>query len=375
MRHLYVHVPFCPVICPYCDFHVLRRTKNSVNRYLDYLKKEATLLYNKQPYFLNTLYIGGGTPSFLRDKELETLFSSLPWRYAHKPEITLEINPGTVTRGRLEFFRSLGVNRLSIGVQSFNDNLLRFLGRSHNAATAKRTVEEAMSLGFSVSIDLILALPEQDARAELKTATALGVDHVSAYTLQIEPGTPFALRRLATSQDNEASAFALALEILGDAGLLRYEVSNYARPGSESRHNLAYWRMDSWGGLGPSAAAHFFSSGEKIISRRTTNPPLPRWLAGEPPETVELGPLDYVKESLMMGLRTRAGVDLITLEKRSGLELRRTLARAISSLGEAGLIKLTGSLLTPSNAGLDRLHEVVLRLWEPLEASYSSDFS
>jgi len=375
MRHLYLHVPFCPTICPYCDFHVLRRTKGAVVAYLERLEKEAARLFELHPESLDTIYVGGGTPSFLRDAELERLFAALPWQVDERAEITLEVNPGTVNRRRLETIKNLGVNRLSIGVQSFDDNTLRFLGRTHDAATARRTVKEALDLGFSVSLDLMLALPGQNVRAELETAAALGAGHVSAYTLQIEPGTPFALRRLAAEADDEAAAFALARKILGAAGLRRYEVSNYARPGAESRHNLAYWRMNSWGGLGPAAAAHFLTGEERVVSRRTTNPPLPRWLAGEPPESVELGPLDYAKEVLMMGLRTREGIDLRKLEEHSGLELRRTLAEKVGELADGGLLRLDENRIAPTDAGLDRLHEAILQLWETLETAYSADFS
>jgi len=375
MRHLYLHVPFCPTICPYCDFHVLRRTKGAVVAYLERLEREAARLFELHPESLDTIYVGGGTPSFLRDAELERLFTALPWAVEEGAEITLEVNPGTVNRRRLETIKNLGVNRLSIGVQSFDDNTLRFLGRTHDAATARRTVKEALELDFSVSLDLMLALPGQNVRAELETAAALGADHVSAYTLQIEPGTPFALQKLATEPDDEAAAFALARKILGAAGLRRYEVSNYARPGAESRHNLAYWRMNSWGGLGPAAAAHFLTGDKQVVSRRTTNPPLPRWLAGEPPEIIELGPLDYAKEALMMGLRTREGVDLRQLEKRTGLELRRTLASTSNELADGGLLRLDENRIAPTDAGLDRLHEAILQLWEALETAYSADFS
>jgi len=375
MRHLYLHVPFCPTICPYCDFHALRRTRGAVAAYLDRLEEEATALFARHSGELETLYVGGGTPSFLRDGELERLFASLPWRFAGRAEITLEVNPGTVNRERLQRFAKLGVNRLSIGVQSFADETLRFLGRPHNAAAAVRTVEEALELGFSVSLDLMLALPGHSARSDLETAAALGVDHVSAYTLQVEPGTPFALRGVATDPDDEAAAFTQAREVLGAAGLQRYEVSNFARPGAESRHNLAYWRMNSWGGLGPAAAGHFLSREKGVVSRRLTNPPLPRWLTGEAPETVELGPLDHAKEALMMGLRIREGVDLAALQERTGLELRQSLVEVADELERAGLARLTGNRLFPTNAGLDRLHEVILKLWEGLERAYPSGFS
>ena len=368
MRHLYVHVPFCPTICPYCDFHVVRRGRGLVERYLDRLEQEAASLHASHPGPLDTLYVGGGTPSFLRDRELERLFAALPWRLTAGAEVTLEVNPGTVNRARLELLAALGVNRVSIGVQSFDAAMLRFLGRTHGPAAALRTVEEALGLGLAVSLDLILGLPGQNPRAELETAAALGAGHVSAYTLQVEPGTPFALRGVSTDPDAEAEALALARRVLGAAGLSRYEVSNYAAAGAESRHNLAYWRMDSWGGLGPAAAAHFLTGDPARPSLRRLNPPLPRWLAGEDGRTEQIGPLAHAREALMMGLRTRAGVDLAALEARVGLDLRRPLASA--GLEELG-VELVGGRLRPDDAALDGLHRVILRAWEALEAAYS----
>lgn len=225
MQHLYLHVPFCPTICPYCDFHVVRRYGDVVEAYLKRLAQEARGLFEQHPGPLTTLYLGGGTPSFLRSHELEALFRALPWNI-EAAEVTLEANPGTLNPERLGLLRELGVNRISLGVQSFQDSVLKTLGRAHGRTGALRAVEMSLEAGFHTSIDLILGLPGQDVEADLAQATALGVEHVSAYTLQVEPGTPFALRGLAPDPDSEAQALALAQEVLGTAGLARYEVSN-----------------------------------------------------------------------------------------------------------------------------------------------------
>ncbi|HGY09614.1 MAG TPA: radical SAM family heme chaperone HemW [Oceanithermus profundus] len=371
MRHLYLHVPFCPTICPYCDFHVVRRGPGLVERYLERLEAEAAELYARRPGALDTLYLGGGTPSYLRDRELARLFTALPWPLAPDAEVTLEANPGTLNPARLEHLRSLGVNRISIGVQSFQDPVLARLGRAHKGRGALRTVEEALAAGFRVSLDLILGLPGQDAAADLETAAALGVGHVSAYTLQVEPGTPFALAGLEPDPDHEAEAFELARAVLGRAGLARYEVSNFARPGEEARHNLAYWRMAEWGGLGPAASAHFFTPEGPALAERLTNPPLPRWAAGEPPAREAIGPLEHAKEALMLGLRLREGVEPTALEARTGLPLASALAPVLEERQAQGLVRLEGGRLRPSDRGLDRLHGVVLALWEALERAYS----
>ena len=372
MRHLYVHVPFCPTICPYCDFHALLRSKDAVAGYLERLEVEAAALYQRYSDPLRTLYLGGGTPSFLRDSELERIFAILPWRLAADAEVTLEANPATLSKKRLQHLRRLGVNRLSIGVQSFDDAVLLRLGRAHKSRAALTAVESALEGGFRVSLDLMLGLPGQNVSADLETASALGVGHVSAYTLQIETGTPFALNGIRTDRDEEAEAFLLARRILQRAGLVRYEVSNYARPGEESQHNLAYWRMNAWGGLGPAAASHFFGGSPGVVSRRLTNPPLPRWRKGEPPFEEKITPLEHVKEALMMGLRTSAGVDLKELAQRTRLrDLELVITNAAEQAVSAGYLRRSGVLLRPSHAGLDRLHQVVISLWQGLESAYS----
>jgi len=358
---LYIHVPFCPTICPYCAFHAVRRTKGAVPAYLEKLRADARALAPRLSP-LKTLYFGGGTPSYLREDELVRLFDlGLP--LAEDAEVTLEANPGTLNKSRLGLLRALGVNRLSIGVQSFDDGVLRALGRAHRAKGAFRAVEEALAAGFRVSVDLILGLPGQDAAQDLRTAAQLGVGHVSAYTLIPEPGTPLA--HLEPDPDREAEALAAAREILGQAGLLRYEVANFARPGEEARHNLVYWRMGFWAALGPTAASHEPANAPGFFALRRTQPPLHRWLAGEPPRVEEITPKEHVREALMMGLRTREGVDLAELAARSGLELT-PLLEAARPLAEAGWLELSPPRLAPTDLGLDLAHQLVLRLWEAL---------
>jgi len=334
---LYVHVPFCPTLCPYCDFHVVRRGPGWVEAYLRRLKEEAQALHERFPKPLRTLYLGGGTPSYLRDRELVALFQSLPWALAEGAEVTLEANPGTLSPGRLQ---DLGVNRLSLGVQSFQELVLKFLGRAHGRKGALRAVEMALEWGFRVSIDLILGLPMQDVEADLKEAARLGVGHVSAYTLQVEKGTPFALLGLKEDPEREAWAMERAEEVLGETGLFRYEVSNFAREGEEARHNLVYWRR--------------------------TAPPLPRWLRGEAPKEEAISPLEHAKESLMLGLRLREGVDVGAVEERTGLALFPLLQGRAVELAQEGLLQVLGKRLLPTPKAFPLLHRVVLALWEAL---------
>lgn len=377
MRSLYIHVPFCPTICPYCDFHVVRRYGGVVEAYLERLAEEAAALHQRFPGPLETLYFGGGTPSFLRGHELERLFAALPWRLSLGAEVTMEANPGTLNPERLTLLKHLGVNRLSIGVQSFQDTVLKTLGRAHGRKGAFQAVEMSLEAGFRTSIDLILGLPGQDFEADLREAAAIGVGHVSAYTLQIEPGTPFEIQGIRLDEDLEAAAFEMAEQILGEAGLERYEVSNFARPGEESRHNQVYWRGEFWGALGPAAVGHYPKDveargsrleGHEVYSVRATNPPLPRWLAGEAPSLEVISPLEYAREALMLGLRLREGVDITLVEGRSGLELWARLKKTVRELEERGLIWTHQTHLGATRVGLPLLHRLILQFWEALRA-------
>ena len=365
MASLYVHVPFCPTLCPYCDFHVVRRGPGWVEAYLRRLKEEAQALHERFPEPLRTLYLGGGTPSYLRDRELVALFQSLPWALAQGAEVTLEANPGTLSPGRLRLLQDLGVNRLSLGVQSSQDPVLKFLGRAHGRKGALRAVEMALEWGFRVSIDLILGLPMQDVEADLKEAARLGVGHVSAYTLQVEKGTPFALLGLKEDPEREAWAMERAEEVLGEAGLFRYEVSNFAREGEEARHNLVYWRAGFWLALGPAATGQYPGEGGAYALRRTA-PPLPRWLRGEAPKEEAISPLEHAKESLMLGLRLREGVDVGAVEERTGLALFPLLQGRAEELAQEGLLQVRGKRLLPTPKAFPLLHRVVLALWEAL---------
>ncbi len=365
MKHLYVHVPFCPTICPYCDFHVVRRHGGVVAAYLERLAEEARTLHQQYPGPLRTLYFGGGTPSFLRSAELRALFAALPWDIGGA-EVTMEANPGTLNAERLQLLRSLGVNRLSLGVQSFQDGVLQTLGRAHARKGALKAVEMSLEAGFRTSLDLILGLPGQNLEADLREARALGVGHISAYTLQIEPGTPFALANLHTDEEQEALAFERAEEILGEAGFVRYEVSNFALPHQESQHNRVYWQLGFWGALGPGAAAHLpAKSGKALYAFRTTNPPLPRWLTGEAPVVEEIGPLEHAREALMLGLRLREGVDVGSLEARTGLDLWSPLRSVVEQMASEGYLKVMGKHIRAKN--LSTIHPLILQLWNALD--------
>ena len=340
---LYLHIPFCSAVCPYCDFSVMRVVEAARRRFVDHIVAELPLAAPEwtDPRPFDTVYFGGGTPSLLTVDELARLLDAcrqhLP--LAAQPWIFLEANPEDVTSSSCAVWRDLGVRTLSLGVQSFSDNALRFLGRRHNAQQARTAVEIAQAAGFdTVSLDLIFGLPGQTGEAwqrDLEAAVALGPGHVSCYQLTIHERTRFgvAAKRgelVELPQDNQATLFELTHRLLADAGWRAYEVSNFARGGEhESRHNKKYWDHTPYLGLGPSAHSLAMANGTAApAARRWWNElRTPRWdkrvAAGERPVEAEesLGPLALATEDVLLGLRTTAGIDLDRFAESYGLDL------------------------------------------------------
>jgi len=308
---LYVHVPFCARICPYCDFAVRTGTARSRAAYVESLLGEIALCGELKQWDFETLYFGGGTPSMLDSQQLSRILQALPDGW-----IFLEANPEDVTLENVAAWRALGIRTLSIGVQSFDDASLRFLGRQHDGAAARRSAEIALSAGFeTVSLDLIYGLPDQTQQAwrqQLETAIELAPQHLSCYQLDLLEGTPMARQKLTELPDDaQADRFELTHELLAEAGLTPYEVCSFARaPAHQSRHNSKYWHHTPYLGLGPSA--HSFDGRRRWWNARKlpdykeciANGQLPR--SGE--ET--LGPEALQLEALMLGLRTVAGIAL-----------------------------------------------------------------
>lgn len=366
----YLHVPFCPHVCPYCDFHKMRRDEGLVAAYLDRLVREIAAAgegRGRRP--LRTIYLGGGTPSHLSDEELARVTRALDAAFGFPAthETTIEADPLTFDAGRLRFFRELGFGRVSIGLQSTQDAVLEFLGRQHRGREGLAAIDAALAAGFEVSADLITAVPGQDAAADLESVVATGVPHVSVYTLTIEPYTPFALRRVRVDEDRAADDYEHAAEILAGHGFRRYEISSHARPGHEAIHNQVYWHGEHFLGLGPSAAG--FLPTADGLGARVHNPPIKAWLAGQEPQREELTAEDHVLERLMTGLRTSRGVDLDALGARTGIDVRARWARVLTEEEAAGRLVLDapgdgdrgrGATLRATPAGL-RLLDAVLR--------------
>lgn len=366
---LYLHVPFCPQVCPYCDFHKMRRHEGLVARYLERIEAEAAALAARYPGPLRTLYLGGGTPSHLLEHELERVLTALRrgWGGLGALETTLEADPGTFDAERARGWREAGITRLSIGAQSTDDAVLRTLGRGHDGAQALRAIADALRAGLAVSTDVITTVPGQDARRDLVAIAASGAQHVSVYTLTIEPHTPYAQRGIVVDDERAADDYELAEAVLAAHGLERYEVSNHARPGFESHHNRAYWRGDWWLALGPSAASFEPPApGDPpgTLGVRTRNAPIKTWLLGQAPERTPVDGPTLALELLMTGLRIREGVDLAALRERSGVDVPRRYPRALGLALRHDLLALDGDRLRATRAGLPRLNAVLRRFFD-----------
>ncbi len=360
---LYIHVPFCPSVCPYCDFAVTIAGEERREAYVEGVIREAALHAGLGLEF-DTVYLGGGTPSSLRAAQLRRVLDGLgrQLRLARGFRLHLEVNPEDVSEPTVEAWRELGVAFVSLGVQALDDAGLRALGRRHTAAEARAATRLLVAAGFgTVSVDLIFARPGQAAaswRAELKQVAGLGVHHLSCYQLTFHDETVLGrrLRRggvLAPSEDAQAELFFLTHEVLAEAGLPAYEVSNFAAgPEHRSRHNLKYWRHLPYLGLGPSA--HSFVGGRRWWNRRK----LRLWQAAvdgglSPVEAWEEPDRDQLLlETLMLGLRTTDGVDLEELRSRDGVDLVADNRDVIERWCASGHLRFADGRLRPTLRGL-----------------------
>ena len=361
---LYLHLPFCSAICPYCDFSVLTGGTERRQRFVDDLRREIALWGDRPlpgtPF--DSVYLGGGTPSLLSPEQLAAILDEARRLLPIAPEATvsMEANPEDVSPASLAAWHALGIDTLTLGVQSFDDAALRFLGRRHSGEQGARAVGAALDAGFAVvGVDLIYGLPGQDEAAwerELATAAELSPQHLSCYQLTVHAGTPFGFRHARgelreLSEAGQASLFHLAHERLAGAGYGAYEVSNFARAREhESRHNRKYWRHAPYLGLGPSA--HSFDGARRWWNHRKVGAWSAAVAAGALPVEGDeaVGARELALEHLMLGLRTREGVDLAHL-RRLGFDLAATNEARIERLAADGLLAMSGNRLVPTLAG------------------------
>ena len=333
---LYVHWPFCLAKCPYCDFNSHVRERIPQARFGQALRRELAweaARLGRRP--LGSIFFGGGTPSLMDPGIVADLVADATALFDPLPglEVTLEANPTSVEAGRLAAFAEAGVSRASLGVQSLDPDALALLGRQHSAAQAVAALEMARRIFPRLSFDLIYARPGQSLpawQAELDRALALAADHLSLYQLTVEPGTVFeGMHRrgelLLPDDDAAADLYLATAERAARHGLLPYEVSNYARPGAESRHNLAYWRYGDYAGIGPGAHGRVSLGGRLLATRRHRAPEpwadrVERSGHGSTAEE-EVAPADRAREMLLMGLRLAEGIDAARFAARTGVAL------------------------------------------------------
>ena len=372
---VYVHWPFCAAKCPYCDFNSHVREQIEEDAWVDGIMSELGWVAQKQGDrpVVETIFFGGGTPSLLQGKSVGRILQKIAalWPMANDAEITLEANPASADAARFADYRAAGVNRVSLGVQALNDADLKKLGRLHDVAEARAALKMAMGVFDRVSLDLIYARPGQsDAawRGELKEALDFGTGHLSLYQLTIEPETPYALLHRNGSlqipdDDMAAGLYETTQELTEAAGVPAYEISNHARPGAESRHNLIYWRYGEYAGVGPGAHGRLNLGGRRTATAAIKLPERWRDTVGKSghgfAERMTVSNDEASREHLLMNLRLAEGLDLAAYEQRWGA---RPQAQKITAMAQQGFVTLDGDTLTATPSGRLLLNSVIEKL-------------
>ena len=372
---VYVHWPFCAKKCPYCDFNSHVRDRYDEMRWARGIARELAAVAELQGADrpkVESVFFGGGTPSLMSGAATAHVLDAIAanWIVSSGVEVTLEANPNSVEQGRFRDYRAAGVNRISIGVQALDDFALRALGRLHGVDEATAAVRLAAQIFPRVSFDLIYARPGQTVdqwSEELRRAQAFGTEHLSLYQLTIEPGTAFAtLARqgelVIPDDDLAASMFEVTQEICEQAALPAYEVSNHARAGAASRHNLTYWRYGDYAGVGPGAHGRITSAKRRLATQAERLPE--KWLAsvenaGSSLVLTEISQEEAAREHLLMALRLIEGLDLDDYRARWGIEPSR---HTIAALQQQGLVAVDGYRLAATSAGRLVLNRIIREL-------------
>ncbi|MCL2615560.1 MAG: radical SAM family heme chaperone HemW [Dehalococcoidia bacterium] len=368
---VYIHVPFCRSRCNYCSFISFTGRQSDIPNYVAAVAHEIALR-TVTDAVVTTIYFGGGTPSLLPAGCIGQLLHVLRNHYhiTDDAEITMEANPGTIDLEYLTELRRLGVKRLSLGVQSLDTGELKLLGRVHTAHEAKTAITQAKQAGFdNISLDFIYGLPGRNTKLwknMLCTITNLGMQHLSLYGLTIEDGTTLQKRiksgeLAAVDNDSAATEYELASEMLPSAGLRQYEISNWALPGYESRHNTAYWKRTHYIGLG--VAAHSFLNSQRIANTSSLDEYLSHLSHAKlPPQTIEnIDPATALAESIILGLRLCQGVSADDIQAQFGIDLYKRFASPIEECSSYGLLERHGSVLRLTQRGRLLSNEVFWR--------------
>lgn len=380
---IYIHIPFCKSRCSYCDFATdVYRNDEAVERYVSALcaeisgtearrlvaveKEESTLTGVRASVLVDTIYFGGGTPSLLSANQLEKILNAIYKKFSVEKEIeiTLEMNPATVSAEKLRDFKSLGVNRASFGVQTFDDRALKILARGHSAEDARKTFELLRKAKFeNISFDLIAGLPNQtlaDWNKNLDEALKLNPEHLSLYLLEIHEGTPLAEqirsnRQPMPDENLAAQMYELMLDKTSEKGFVQYEISNFAKPDFESKHNSKYWLCEPVLAFGVSA--HSFDGKSRWANERNTSLYVSLIESGKSP-VVYIEKPDLASEFVFLGLRTTKGIDLKAYKRRFGVNLLSKHAEEMQNLIQHGLIQVTEKTLRLTRKGMLFSNEV-----------------
>jgi oxygen-independent coproporphyrinogen III oxidase len=367
-----LHIPFCRQACTYCNFHFttsLRYKDDLVKALAKEAEQEKGYLQGEN---IDTIYFGGGTPSILQTSDLEFLISNLRKAYpiATNSEITLEANPDDITADKLKAWKDIGINRLSIGIQSFFEEELRWMHRAHSAELAVYSLELAVKKFDNITIDLIYGSPlltDEMWKQNVDKAIEFGIPHLSCYALTVEERTPL-YKLINTTKipdvDNEKQArqFLLLMQWLREKGYEHYEVSNFARPGFKSRHNSSYWKGEKYLGLGPSA--HSYNGSERSWNVSNNNLYIVGISSNQPErETEVLTSTQKLNEYIMISLRTKEGIDLNKLEKEFGRREREKIEKQLPKFGANGLIQIHDSYAQLTDEGMLRADGIASELF------------
>ena len=361
---LYIHIPFCAQKCLYCDFPSFARKDHLRKAYIEALNKEIISLREKHNNLeINTIFIGGGTPSVLEADELECLLKEVAkLNMAKDIEYSMECNPGNLTEEKLEVMKMYGVNRISMGLQAKQDNLLKGLGRIHNYKTFKENFLLAKKVGFNnINVDLMFGLPNQrlnEWEETLREIISLEPAHISAYSLIIEEGTAFYNlyendKLKLPTEEEERKMYHLAKKILEENGFNQYEISNYAKEGKECRHNLAYWNMDNWIGVGSAAASYINGKRIKNISsvEKYINSINEKREAVE--EIINNSKNDNMEEFMFMGLRKINGIDENEFKNRFSMNINDVYGEILNKYIDEGLLIRESGRIFLSEKGIE----------------------
>lgn len=373
MVALYIHVPFCSKICPYCSFYKKKWDKVNEGAYKDALLNEIHFYLKRFPDIeLSSIFFGGGTPNLLRTTHIEEIILMLKrFKWTRNIEVSMEMNPGLSSIDKLKRIHNLGVNRCSLGVQSLQENELKFLGRNHTVTNSLKSIEAVREAGFTnLNCDLMFGLPNSNETTLNNTVNVLLAkkpEHISTYNLSIEPGTPFKRRgQVRAPQEMEAAQYKLIMRELNKEGFIHYEVSNFSKPGFECQHNLAYWEFSEYIGLGP--GAHSFFDGMRYHHARDldlyVDHPVPKVFLQKSRRGYSIE--TQLEDFIMTKLRLKKGILFSEFTKRFSINIKELNHKLFFKLYEQGLIKKPVARLEVSKKGLMVMDNIIAEILSSL---------